>query len=308
MAVTSYYDVNGAILGQESGGSRFDYLADALGSVVSLTDQAKAVTHTARYKPYGSVLANTGTGPGFRWVGTLGYRESGLAHAEHYVRSRHYGNAEGRWRSVDPLWPVLEHAYAYVRSKPISRVDPTGLYDCATVNRAVHEYCTRCYSPGYSMYPGCISKCNEIAKDYYDTCRPGTTKPPRMEHPGEQWRPTPGVGIAPQPGPVPGSGGIPVPRRRPSNPIPPLGPVPPGSGDLPQPSVPPGFRGGIGPIVPRGPGMEGAPPLGSDPGGYPPGWRECWAGPPGIGPCVLVGPNGETIPCSKYPTFPNERR
>lgn len=122
----SYYAVGGEILGQESSGSRSDYLRDALGSVVSTVDQASAVTYTARYKPYGANLAATGTAPSFGWVGALGYRSSGLATSDCYVRARHYGSVAGMWRSVDPLW-TLEKAYTYVNGKVVSAIDPFGL-------------------------------------------------------------------------------------------------------------------------------------------------------------------------------------
>lgn len=142
----SYYTVDGEILGQEIGaGQRLDYLPDALGSVVTAVDQAKAVIHSARYKPYGADLSSSGSKPAFGWVGTLGYRETGLRGSEHYMRARHYGVSEGSWISVDPLWPV-EQPYAYVAGNPSSFVDPYGL------------------RPAMACVPGPCDGCEDAAK------------------------------------------------------------------------------------------------------------------------------------------------
>ena len=56
-----------------------DYLTDALGSVTATVDQSGTVQNTYRYKPYGDLLAKTGTGndPKFLWVGSQGYRQRG---------------------------------------------------------------------------------------------------------------------------------------------------------------------------------------------------------------------------------------
>jgi len=129
VGVTNYYSVDGEIYGERAGtGARTDYQRDALGSVTGTTDSAGAVVNTYRHKPYGSQLAKTGTGPDpkFLWVGTIGARETGLAHSSHYIRARHYAQEEGNWTTVDPLWP-REPAYGYVNSSPANFIDPQGL-------------------------------------------------------------------------------------------------------------------------------------------------------------------------------------
>lgn len=52
-----------------------------------------------RYKPYGVEARKGGTGPDprFRWVGSLGYRTTGLQWSGEYVRARHYDTRTGRW-------------------------------------------------------------------------------------------------------------------------------------------------------------------------------------------------------------------
>jgi len=127
MAVTNYYTVNGEIIGEHTvGQSRLDYLTDALGSVVATVDQTLTTKSAARYKPYGADLATTGTQASFGWVGCPGYRRTGRPHSDIYIRRRHPGTLEGRWTTVDPIWP-FESAYIYVASEPISFADPTGL-------------------------------------------------------------------------------------------------------------------------------------------------------------------------------------
>lgn len=131
MGVTNYHTINGRIVGQTRNGVRTHYVPDALGSVVATVDSNGAPENTYRYKPYGSLLAKTGTAadPGFMWVGARGYRSISTRSSELYVRKRHYASTNGTWTSVDPLWPVLE-AYSYVSGKVATFVDPTGLAAC----------------------------------------------------------------------------------------------------------------------------------------------------------------------------------
>ncbi len=103
MAVTNYYTVNREIIGEHTTGqSRLDFLCDALGSVVATVDQTQTVKSTARYKPYGTDLATTGTQLSFGWIGSYGYRRTGRPHADVYVRARHPATGQVRWTSLDP--------------------------------------------------------------------------------------------------------------------------------------------------------------------------------------------------------------
>src|SRR5438034_1098879 len=106
MAVTNYYSIDGKILGEKTtGGSRVDYLTDALGSVTATLNQSAQVINTYRYKPFGAQLAKTGVGadPSFLWVGTQGYRKTSRKFSDFYVRARHYSSEEGRWTTKDPI-------------------------------------------------------------------------------------------------------------------------------------------------------------------------------------------------------------
>src|SRR5579871_1642648 len=129
MPVTNYYTVNGNLIGEKTtGGTRTDYLTDALGNVTATLNQSGQVVNTYRYKPYGTQLAKTGAGadPAFRWVGAQGYRQTGKKYSDVYVRARHYDSATGRWTTRAPLWPS-QLAYVYVIDSPTTAVDATGM-------------------------------------------------------------------------------------------------------------------------------------------------------------------------------------
>lgn len=127
MAVTKYITVDGMILGEVTNGVMRNYGTDALGSVVA-TYTGGALENTYRYKPYGGLLAKTGTAtdPKFLWNGDSGYRASNLSEVGLYVRFRHYSFTAATWTAVDGLWP-LQSPYGYVSNRPVSGNDPTGL-------------------------------------------------------------------------------------------------------------------------------------------------------------------------------------
>lgn len=130
MGVTSYYSFGGEIIGEETGGTRRDYLTDALGSVTATVTGAGAIENTYRYKPYGEQLAKTGAGsdPRFTWIGTLGYRLSTLKFSDLYVRARHYSCRNGIWNTKDPNgYQDGINRFLYVAANPILYIDPSGL-------------------------------------------------------------------------------------------------------------------------------------------------------------------------------------
>ena len=127
MPTTYYYTVNDEIIGEHTiGSSRLDYLPDALGSVVATIDQTLTVKSTARYKPYGADLTTTGTQPKYGHTGVSGSRRTSLQHSDKYNRARRLGSLEGRWTTVDPIWPY-DQGYAYVDGCPTTLTDPAGL-------------------------------------------------------------------------------------------------------------------------------------------------------------------------------------
>jgi RHS repeat-associated protein len=83
---------------RQSGGGSEHYHADALGSVMALTDQTGVVQTTYRYEPFGKTVAfGPNTNP-FQYTG----RENdgtGL----YYYRARYYNPGSGRFLSRDPI-------------------------------------------------------------------------------------------------------------------------------------------------------------------------------------------------------------
>jgi len=127
-----YLSVDGEIFGEVSGGVVNFYDRDALGSVVAIEDGAGNTVSTIEYKPFGDVRTYTGENPlssprRFLWCGTHGYRfnERYAQYTSHYVRARHYSSLQGKWSTVDPLYPT-ERAYGYVENKVTTIIDFDG--------------------------------------------------------------------------------------------------------------------------------------------------------------------------------------
>lgn len=133
MPVTNYYTIDGQLIGYKDQGGRKDFLTDALGSVTAEVDQTGITkTFDGRYKPYGGDLSSTGTRENYGWVGSWGYRGTGLTSSSHYVRARHYSKISGNWTTIDILWPE-EMAYGYAGCNPLLLFDPTGEAACSLI-------------------------------------------------------------------------------------------------------------------------------------------------------------------------------
>jgi RHS repeat-associated protein len=129
MATTVRYTaVDGEVLAEKRGGSRYAYVPDPLGSVVAKLDNTQTKTDTYEYWPYGEVASRTGTSVSpYQFVGTLGYYSdsSNLT----YVRARYFHHAGlGQFMSRAPIIEQLarEHPYGYAVHNPMSVTDPSG--------------------------------------------------------------------------------------------------------------------------------------------------------------------------------------
>ena len=122
------FTVDGQILAEKrTGTERLDFERTALGSVCTKYDQTnQARAGVQRYKPYGSLEFHDSTLPTWQWVGSWGYRPTGLSWSDYYVRARHYGTQEAQWTTVDPLWP-RELTFGYAICSPLTAKDMTGL-------------------------------------------------------------------------------------------------------------------------------------------------------------------------------------
>ena len=103
------------------------YLSDHLGTVRDLADAAGEVIDHIAYDSFGNVLAesNPAAGDRFRFTG----REFDAATGQYYYRARYYDGRIGRFTSEDPLGLAAGdvNLYRYVRNRPASESDPTGL-------------------------------------------------------------------------------------------------------------------------------------------------------------------------------------
>ncbi len=126
MSVSTYLTINGHIYGESTLGDNRAYGLDATGSVVA-TYINTGLENTYQFKPYGEIIAKTGTGadPAFLWNGSYGYRTTSLGYSDWYVRRRHLGSPNRFWTTVDVFWPK-QYPYGYALANPISYVDPCG--------------------------------------------------------------------------------------------------------------------------------------------------------------------------------------
>ncbi len=176
----SYYSIEGEILGERDGLGRRNYASDALGSVAGTTSTG-SLTGSSVYSPYGR---SGSVSSGFGWNGSSGYYTTGRTYTSHYVRARHYDSRNGRWSTVDPIWPI-ENAFAYAGNSPVTLNDPSGLYWYQQITKPHHlpyyggsgilggyHYGSYCGSdnrrnPGWGIIPqDCLDACCQI----HDRC------------------------------------------------------------------------------------------------------------------------------------------
>ncbi|GHH39216.1 RHS repeat protein [Lentzea cavernae] len=122
-------DPDGRLVTEKAGTARYNLITDHQGSVLALLDTAGAVAATYTYAPYGGAAgtgAAAGTNP-FRYVG--GYTLKGGLTLFGY---RYYNSSWGRFTAPDPTRQE-RNLYAYSKSDPINRSDPTGAYSMDTL-------------------------------------------------------------------------------------------------------------------------------------------------------------------------------
>ena len=125
MAAVDYAVANGRIISETRAGSHKFYHADALGSTVGVYDDTQTKTDSFTYWPYGETRTSSGsTATKYRFIGTLGCRTQ--TDGRIYMRARVEQPKDGRWTTVDPLWPLAE-SYVYAGNSPATITDPSGL-------------------------------------------------------------------------------------------------------------------------------------------------------------------------------------
>jgi RHS repeat-associated protein len=107
----------------DGGGAVTYYLADHLGSIVQQTNASAAVTLVRQYDPYGVPLQGAATS-GYAFTGREWEGEIAL----YYYRARYYDPQRGSFLSRDPSGFGGSTTYGYVDNRPVSAVDPLGLF------------------------------------------------------------------------------------------------------------------------------------------------------------------------------------
>jgi len=155
------------VLDFDSGGNtteltRSFYHANALGSVMAISDMNQAVTVGYRYDPYGSVTTSRGGQPqtsdplGQHWgfTGRFLDEETGLF----YYRARYYDSTLGRFLQRDPLgYAAGASLFEYAASAPPNHIDPTGLEVHVHPGLEGDEHGTYCVCPFWKCM--CTIKC-----------------------------------------------------------------------------------------------------------------------------------------------------
>lgn len=129
-----------------NGAGTSNYLTDALGSTIALTDTSGVIQTQYSYEPYGNAtVMGAPSDNAYQYTGREN-DNTGL----YYYRARYYHPVLQRFISEDPIGLAGGDVdfYSYVQGSPLLRVDPLGLYDL-TFSTGLHVP----ISPGVAVGP-----------------------------------------------------------------------------------------------------------------------------------------------------------
>jgi len=131
---TTYLRGNGMLLAERSAGSIAYPLADAIGSVRTITDATGAVIGAASFDAFGAATTRTGAASAYGFAGEIA-DPAGV-----YLRARVFDPTTGIFVQTDPVRPgatgvVGYNQYTYVGNNPTSLTDPSGAMAIETALR-----------------------------------------------------------------------------------------------------------------------------------------------------------------------------
>ncbi len=123
-----YFYADKDLLAQETGGEKYFYLKDRLGSVRAMIDNTGSIVNNYVYTPYGESLAENETVDNSFKFASYNFDETTELY---YLNARWYDPAIQRFASCDPFEgeyeePLTLHAYLYCLNDPVNATDPTG--------------------------------------------------------------------------------------------------------------------------------------------------------------------------------------
>ena len=127
----TYYVYGLGLIGQEQNGEYLSYHFDFRGSTVALTDENAQVTERFQYSPYGLLMGGDASKTPFLFNGMFGVMTD--TNGLYYMRARFYSPEIRRFVNQDVLLGNINdgqtfNRYAYVTGRPVSFIDPFGLF------------------------------------------------------------------------------------------------------------------------------------------------------------------------------------
>jgi RHS repeat-associated protein len=142
---TTEPDLYGNVISQHRSGQSSFLHHDALGSVLTVTDESQNITDTRAYSAFGETTeASGGTVFPFHFVGENGYYAEEVSRTS-IARRRCYQPVLARWVCPDPRHFSAGdgNLYRYVGSNPSSFIDPSGL-ECKFTHGPVFRLFRQC--------------------------------------------------------------------------------------------------------------------------------------------------------------------
>jgi len=127
-------------IGKVQNSANYYYHLDRLGSIRLVTNSLRQQTFTAKYLPYGTSYATSGTET-FQYTGKTLDLTSGL----YYYGYRYYDNNSGRFITPDPAGPSLQNPqsinrYSYALNNPNDYFDLNGAKWCKYGTTGGYDY------------------------------------------------------------------------------------------------------------------------------------------------------------------------